>query len=165
MEVSKGAFPWGSRGDRMIHEEKNDTYRMRKKLHEPTACPKCNAVYHEGRWKWMDRPSDANEELCPACHRIHDEYPAGIVTLKGDFLETHMEEISRMARHEEKNENSEHPLHRIMKISESDEGLIITTTDIHLPRRIGEALNHSYQGELALDYDDEGYFIRVSWSR
>ena len=39
------------------------------------------------------------------------------------------------------------------------------TTDIHLPRRIGEALHHAHRGELDFHYDKEAYAIRVSWRR
>lgn len=38
----------------------------------------------------------------------------------------------------------EHPLSRIMGIERRPEGLVISTTDTHLPRRIGEALKHAY---------------------
>ena len=79
----------GGRHERRIlgraqDEGVGDPYKLRRKLPEPTRCPACGAVYHEGRWQWMDRlPANAHEELCQACHRINDEYPAGIVTLKG----------------------------------------------------------------------------------
>jgi hypothetical protein len=33
-----------------------DPYQARQKLKEPTACPKCGAVYHHGRWQWGRRP-------------------------------------------------------------------------------------------------------------
>jgi hypothetical protein len=35
-----------------------------------------------------------------------------------------------------------------MQIEEQVDGILITTTDIHLPRRIGEALHRAYQGEI-----------------
>ena len=43
--------------------------------------------------------------------------------------------------------------------------LVITTTDTHLPRRIGEALSHAYHGTLDLQYADEDQLIRVNWTR
>jgi hypothetical protein len=49
-----------------------DPYKRVHKLHEPTVCPQCGAVYHEARWHWAPRPVDAHEELCQACHRIND---------------------------------------------------------------------------------------------
>ncbi len=42
---------------------------------------------------------------------------------------------------------------------------MVSTTDIHLPRRIGEALKRAYDGMLELDYDEDGYFLRASWTR
>jgi hypothetical protein len=42
---------------------------------------------------------------------------------------------------------------------------VITTTDIHLPRRIGEALHRAYEGDLDFHYEEEAYSIRVTWRR
>lgn len=36
-------------------------------------------------------------------------------------------------------------------------------TDIHLARRIGEALRRAFRSELEMHLDDEGYFVRVDW--
>lgn len=144
-----------------------DTYKLRQKLPEPTLCPQCAAVWHEGRWQWMDpllRPRGAHEELCTACHRINDQYPAGAVTLKGGPVRRHRDEFVRLARNQEEAEKAEHPLNRIMAITEDNaETLTITTTDIHLPRRIGEAVERAFHGRLELKYDEEYYFIRVEW--
>jgi len=144
-----------------------DPYKLRRKLHEPTRCPACGAVYHEGRWQWMKRPPDnAHEELCQACHRINDKYPAGIVTLKGPVVKEHEEEILNLARNIEQAEKQEHPLNRIMVIDkEAPDTLVITTTDIHLPRRIGTAIHHAFHGDLKLHFDEDNYFMRVDWTR
>lgn len=153
------------RGDRLIREHVHDPYKTRRKLPSPTVCPGCGAVYGNGRWQWGDAPKDANSAQCQACHRIVDGYPAGELTIGGAFAETHREEIVNLARNLEREENGEHPLHRIMDIAQGPDGLVITTTDIHLPRRIGDALKHAYQGDLDLHYDEESYFIRVGWRR
>lgn len=155
------------RMDRRIAEHVHDPYKTRLKLPEPTVCPDCGAVYHEGRWRWPSAPppDDAHRETCQACHRIHDKYPAGWVTMAGDFARAHRDEIIHLARHNEEAEKAEHPLHRIMDISEADGGLEITTTDIHLPRRIGEALRHAFHGALEFHYDEETYRLRVHWTR
>ena len=155
-----------SRMDRRIVEHVHDPYKTRLKLTEPTVCPKCGAVFHEGRWRWPSYPprEDARQEICQACHRILDDYPAGWLTIAGDFANGHKEEIVHLARHQEDLEKGEHPLHRIMGIQEEDDGLVITTTDIHLPRRIGNALRHAYQGDLDFHYIKETYLIRVRWT-
>jgi hypothetical protein len=103
--------------------------------------------------------------MCPACHRIQDKYPAGFLTLEGPFLQEHKEELLHLARNEETKEKGEHPLHRIIHMEEKDESILITTTDIHLPRRIGEALRRAYEGELDFHYIEESNILRVRWKR
>jgi hypothetical protein len=38
----------------LIQEEVHDTYQTRKKFREPSVCRQCDAVYHRGRWQWME---------------------------------------------------------------------------------------------------------------
>ena len=140
-----------------------DPYQAQLKLQEPTACRQCGAVYHHGRWQWGTPPSDAHEDFCPACRRINDRFPAGVVTLHGDVARQRKDEIIGLARNEESAEKGEHPLNRIVDIEEVDEGLVISTTDIHLPRRIGEAVKRAFHGKLAMHFDEAGYFVRVDW--
>jgi hypothetical protein len=111
------------------------------------------------------RPDGAHEELCEACHRISDRYAAGELTIASAFLARHKDEILHLARHQEGREKAEHPLHRIIDIEEQDDAIVVRTTDIHLPRRIGEALRHAYRGELEFHYEEESYFIRIRWTR
>jgi NMD protein affecting ribosome stability and mRNA decay len=103
------------------------------------------------------------EELCAACRRINDRFPAGIVTLRGDFAREHKEEMIRLARHQEDVEKKEHQLNRIISIDEDARGIVINTTDIHLPRRIGEAVKRAFHGEIDAHFEEDGYFVRVDW--
>ena len=52
-----------------------------------------------------------------------------------------------------------------MKIDTRTVGLLITTTDIHLARRIGEAVHHAYGGELKYHYEDNEHRLRVNLAR
>lgn len=151
--------------DLRLLETTKDSYKNKGKLPEPTVCAKCGAVYHQGRWQWLEQPAGANQTTCPACHRIHDHYPAGYITLTGDFFAAHEEEILQMIRHRETQEKPEHPLQRIMGIERTKVGAIVTTTDIHLARNIGEALHHAFQGELEFHYHAGENLLRVDWSR
>jgi hypothetical protein len=143
----------------------SDPYKRVEKTHAPAVCPQCGAVYQDGRWRWSSRPDDAREELCQACHRIKDHYPAGTVTLSGPFVTKHKAEMISLARHQEEAEKKDHPLNRIMDIEEAPDRIVINTTDIHLPRRIGEAQKRAHHGKLDLHYDEDGYFVRVNWHR
>jgi NMD protein affecting ribosome stability and mRNA decay len=142
-----------------------DPYKRTGKLHEPTVCPQCGAVYHEGRWHWAESPAGAEEVICQACHRINDDYPAGIVTLSGGFVQQHHEEIVHLVRRQEEREKPEHPFNRIMAIKEDAGGMTVTTTDLHLAHRIGEAISGAYDGNLTMRYDEDGYFVRIAWHR
>lgn len=153
------------RRDRLQQETLQDSYKSKGKLPEPTLCPDCRAVFHGGRWQWLEPPKDAHQETCPACHRIHDRFPAGYVSLSGEFLSAHEAEILQLVKHHEAREKAEHPMQRIMDIEMGEQDCQITTTDIHLARGIGDALHHAYQGELEYHYNPDQNLLRVSWSR
>jgi NMD protein affecting ribosome stability and mRNA decay len=160
--MDKGKY---GRRDRLMQGKHHDTYREGGKWPEPTVCSKCNSVYIEGRWTWYEPPVKANKVLCPACQRIGDNYPAGTLELRGSFFKKHEEEMLQLIRNEEKLEKGEHPLERIIDISEENEHTLITTTGIHIARRIGEAISRAYQGEFSFTYGDSEKTIRVFWSR
>lgn len=158
--------PTGQAQIRNLKERRHDTYKLRGKLAEPTVCPQCGATYHKGRWTWDKTDAEApHTQLCQACQRIGDRYPAGELSITGSFVAAHEQEIRNLAGNAEALEKTEHPLNRIMAIEPIDGGLRILTTDIHLPRRIGESLQSAWDGELDMHYDDEGYFIRLRWHR
>jgi hypothetical protein len=151
---------------RRIHEEPHDVYGLRGKLPEPTKCPTCSAVYGQGRWTWVSAPFGAHETECPACRRIRDDYPAGIVTIAGDFVARHRDEIDNLVRNVEEREKTEHALKRIFGILEQEDGsLCIPTTDARLARGIGRALHSAYQGELDEPEPQVEGLIRVHWRR
>jgi NMD protein affecting ribosome stability and mRNA decay len=153
------------RADRLIRERVHDPYRSREKLPEPTVCPECDAVYRKGRWLWVELPSGVPRTLCPACQRIRDGYPAGYVSLGGAFFQKHREEIVELVRHVEAREKAEHALNRIMGLEDEGDTLVVTTTDPHLARAIGDAVHRAYQGELDYRYVEGDTLLRVSWAR
>lgn len=151
--------------DRPLFERDVDAYKAKGKLSEPTVCPQCGAVYHAGRWQWTEAPASADHETCPACHRIHDNFPAGFVTLEGPFFNTHSEEIRHLIQHHADHERTEHPLKRIIAIDNKEGAMLVTTTDTHLARGIGEAVHHAYQGDLKVDHVSGENSVRVHWHR
>jgi len=165
MSETERKRPRGNRV-RTVQEFRHDTYKLTAKLPEPTICPTCGACYVKGRWVWQSRPEgDVHEHTCPACQRIADRYPAGVITLSGAFVDAHRDEILNLVSNAEAAERAEHPLNRIMAIEEDGNAVVISTTDVHLPRRIGKALHDAWHGDLDVHYDEEGYFARVGWYR
>ena len=152
------------RADR-TQDRQLDAYGLRGKLSDPTACEVCGALYRDGRWLWGSPPADAARTRCPACRRIEDNYPAGIVSLSGAFVGAHAEEIEHLARHVEEREKKEHALKRIMALKSEDDTIVVTVTDEHLARGIGEAVKHAYQGELDYRFSEAENVLRVEWKR
>lgn len=113
----------------------------------------------------MESAAKAHMIVCPACQRIKDGLPAGYLEIRGVFFASHREELLNLIYNLETQEKSEHPMERLMDISTAEDHTLITTTGIHLARRIGEALKNAYQGDLDFAYGDAEKIIRMTWSR
>lgn len=164
MKGNRTAFRAGRHEQRM-NQVRSDSYQEDMKYHEPTACPECGATYLKGRWTWAAPPEEAVERMCPACQRIHDDLPAGYVTLKGAFAREHRDEILATVRGCETREKAGHPLQRIMNISDVASGIQVTTTDVHLARGIAEALCDAYKGKAQVRYAKDEHLLRAIWER
>lgn len=149
-----------------------DIYSYNIHLSDPSICQRCHAVWKKGKWsleeglraevqKW-EKPKSVT---CPACRRILDDYPAGILTLKGDYLQGHKEDILQTIRNEEANSKQKNPLERIIKIEEGKDGISITTTDSKLARRIGKVVHKANGGELKIKFSHRDELVRVHWER
>lgn len=155
------------RRDGMYQARVKDPYREGAKYVEPTVCPDCGAVFHKGRWQWGESQADAHVHRCPACSRIHDRVPAGILTIGGEFYREHREEIEHLIHNLEAKEKAEHPLERIMEMemTEQQDQIVIRLTGIHLTKGIGEALHHAYQGQFEFQYAGEDSVMHAVWTR
>jgi len=70
-----------------------------------------------------------------------------------------------LIKHHTEHERNEHPMKRIIKIMQNDDNVLITTTDMHLARGLGEVVHHAYQGKLDVDHVSGENLVRVHWSR
>jgi hypothetical protein len=158
--------PVMERKDRLIQDYVHDPYFNKTKLHDPSVCRKCSVVYHSGVFEWLDKaPKDAEKMTCPACRRIDDNFEGGIVSLEGLFLKQHRQDIMNIIKNTEIAQKTRRPLERLMKITDSPERIEVLTTYEHLARRIGEAVNSAYKGDLDLQYGEGKKHIRVYWRR
>ncbi len=77
------------------------------------------------------------------------------------LAEQHAELID-VIRRVEASEKSEHPLERIMAIEENDEHVVITTTGLHLARRVASKLERLLHVKPKMHYAEENH-VRVEW--
>ncbi len=154
-----------TRRDRLVQEKRHDTYRQSGKWPDPTVCKECGSSFQNGRWSWNKSIEGDSKVVCPACQRIADNYPAGHVEIKGTFFREHREDLVNLIDNEAKLEKREHPMERIISIIHENEHTLVTTTGVHIARRIGKALLRACQGDLSIQYGDDEKSIRVYWSR
>jgi NMD protein affecting ribosome stability and mRNA decay len=132
-----------------------------------TAYCACGAVFRNKRW--VQESGEARQEgqniVCPACHRISDQNPAGIISLSGDFYAAHEDEINNLVNNTAQNSAAKNPLGRVMDISKEKGGVTITTTDVKLAQKIGRVVFKAHGGELHYTWSHDGPPVRVTWSR
>ena len=157
--------PAYGRKDRLIKEKRHDSYQSWTKLPEPTVCDNCGVVFSKGRWTWKESVEQAHKISCPACRRQADNYPAGTIKISGVFYQDHKEEILNLIQNVEKQEKDERPMERIMDIQSDKKLTLVTTTGIHIARRIGEALSRAYNGVYSFNYANGDEHIQVTWHR
>jgi NMD protein affecting ribosome stability and mRNA decay len=151
--------------ERAYGQRNEDPYQSRGKYQEPSVCTGCGAIFTKGHWSWGIADAVAHKHLCPACQRIHDRAPAGVVTIRGDFFSQHQQEIMNLIHNLEAKEKTQHPLQRVMKLTLEEEGASISLTDFHITKAIVEALQNAYQGEGDMQFADKDGVMRASWQR
>jgi NMD protein affecting ribosome stability and mRNA decay len=150
----------------------SDPYLLSEGNNGKSVCKKCHAVYHNKRW-YMDEAlyekrvaqKSINKVLCPACRKVKDRFPGGILRLKGKFLKEHKSEIMNLIRNEEQKARGFNPLERIMGISSIKAGLEVTTTNEKLAQRIGKSLHKAYQGKIEYKWSSDTKLLRAEWER
>jgi hypothetical protein len=144
-----------------------DAYQSKDGVSGAAYC-QCGAVFSNKRWHVQESGASPHGEqrvVCPACRRIADHNPAGIVTLKGSFFATHGAEIDNLIKNTSESAAMKNPLGRIMDISREEEGVTITTTDAKLAQKIGRDVFKSHGGDLQFTWSHDVGPVRISWSR
>jgi NMD protein affecting ribosome stability and mRNA decay len=153
-------------------ESTADPYLLSEVIKGTAVCKKCHAVFISKRWtldeklysKTIDH-KDTTRVVCAACRKVKDQFPGGIVKLKGTFLAGHKNEILNLIKNEEQRARGYNPLERIMSINDIKCGIEITTTNEKLAQRIGKSLQKAYQGKVHYKWSDDTKLLRAEWER
>jgi len=143
-----------------------DVYLPKRGLPENALCKGCGLFYHNKRWQLEAiHAKPSCEVLCPACQRMEDHNPAGVVTLSGPYLASHKTEILNTIRHEEAKSREKNPIGRIMEIKEEGGQITVTTTEDKLAQKLGREVYKSQRGELHYQWSHDQNMVRVDWMR
>lgn len=74
-------------------------------------------------------------------------------------------EILNLIRNTETAEKAAHALERSLDVTDADDSLEVTTTDMHLANRIGHALNIAYKGRSYYHYSEDKTHVSIRWER
>jgi NMD protein affecting ribosome stability and mRNA decay len=153
-------------------QQYGDPYLPKLNHGETAVCSRCHAIYQRRHWFFDDdmfqrslKQAQTQQVTCPACRKIEDDYPEGEVLLRGAFLQTHHNEIINLVSNEEGRAKGLNPLERIVRMTEGDGTLRITTTNEKLAQRIGRALQKAYQGDVQYKWSEDTKYVRVEWTR
>lgn len=163
----------GSKANRSGVEEKGlrtvrslDVYLPKRGLPEGAVCKGCGISYHNKRWQTESvQAAQSCEVLCPACQRMEDHNPGGVVTLSGPYLASHKEEILNGIKQQEAKSREKNPIGRIMEIKEDAGKITVTTTEDKLAQKLGREVYKSQKGELHYQWSHDQRMVRVDWMR
>lgn len=133
-------------------------------------CSGCNAIYHNKRWRLateaeLKESSTLAQATCPSCHKISDNFAGGYVTLKGEFLVDHKDEILNLIWNNEDLARHNNPLDRIIEIKDKGEVVEVMTTTDKFAQRLGRIIGKSYSGSVEYKWSDDVRIARVTWVR
>ena len=149
-----------------------DPYLSQKGLREPVCCSGCHAIYQAKHW--VSDPQtyatiaghpQTSRTLCPACRKASERYAQGIVTLRGDYLWEHEEEIRNILHNIEIRAAEKSPQQRIVRIERQPDAMVVETSVEKLAEQLGRAVRKAHQGELQIHWSDGHDLCRVEWER
>jgi len=166
----------GKRGYKLSYKKKSattDSYLPRGASRKVSMCEGCHAVNMNKRWylggaayEVAKKDPETATVVCPACLKIRDNFPGGIVTLKGDYVLPHKKDLMKLVKNEEERARGLNPLERVMSVKENGFGsLVISTTNERLAQRLGRAIRKAFHGEVAYHWSHDNKLVRVDWER
>ena len=149
----------------------DNPYLANAAMKEPAACQNCHALYRNKRWQLepenttITDPKAIQWVTCPACLKAAEHYPEGIMTLRGDYLWNHENEIRNILQNEAQRVMAKNPIARIMRMTTEGKTMVIETTEQKLAEHLGRALQRAHRGSFNVDWSGSPRVCRVNWER
>jgi NMD protein affecting ribosome stability and mRNA decay len=163
----------GEKGKKFGHAGRvNDPYEQAAGQ-EAAVCQECRALYQGKRWFFDEKlyarlagAGQVRQVVCPTCRKIKDHYVEGYLTLSGEFLVQHKEEIVKLLEKEAAKVGRRSFDDRIAQMMpEGEDKLVVETTTEKLAQHLGRTIYKAYKGDLSFRWSEPSRFVRVYWSR
>ncbi len=163
----------GEKGKKFGHAGRTEDSYEPEEGQEASLCTTCKAIYQNKRWFFDEKlagklagTDKVKEVTCPTCRKIKDHYPEGILTLSGEFLKEHQDEITARLKKEAARVSGRSVADRIIAMKEeAPDRLVVETTTEKMAQHLGRAVYKAYKGELHFQWGEMTKFVRVNWSR
>lgn len=162
----------GEKGKKFGHAGRQEDPYLPEAGQEAAACTQCHALYQGKRWffdeklyKQLSGSNRVREVMCPTCRKIKDHYPEGILTLSGDFLAQHQDEIAGLLQKEAGRVSKRNVQDRIIQMGPDGDNLVVETTTEKLAQHLGRTVYKAYKGDLHFRWSEMDRFVRVYWNR
>ncbi len=172
MATPRGSARFGVEEHGKRAARSTDVYLPAEGKEEAVVCTGCKATFWGKRWfsegdEGVKLSADhvPRKAVCPACQRMKDNNPAGVVTFSGDYLLQHEEVILNAVKNIEAKTRAKNPLARIMEIGQEGDVLTIRTTHEKLAEKLGKEIYKSHSGKLGFQWSEDESFVRVNWTR
>lgn len=170
--MQRGVEKFGISDKRGRIRTSDDPYLPEAGLKEPAVCQTCQAIYRQKRWQLdpllfrkLSVDPAAHWVTCPACQKVAERYPEGILTLRGSYLWNHEAEIRNILENTLARFAARNPLERVISMQRSGDAMVIETTDNKLAEQLGRSLQRAHSGDLQIDWQGTPVVCRVQWQR
>ncbi len=144
--------------------------RRRRRLHEPTLCERCGAVYSHKTWRTGGFAIEADPvgafwAVCPACEQLRSGEYFGRVVIRGAYAEAHRDEIRRRVLNVVARARFTQPQRRLVSIEPRGEAYEVLTTSQKLAHRLVRELEKTFGGHGTLAWSERDGELYATWQR
>ncbi len=162
----------GEKGKKFSHAGRvNEPYELAAG-EEAAVCQECHGLYQGKRWFFDEKlyeklagTGKVRQVVCPTCRKIKDHYSEGYVTLSGEFLVEHKDEIVTLLQKEAAKVGKRSFDDRIIQMAPEGDKMVVETTTEKLAQHLGRTIYKAYKGDLSFSWSEPNRFVRVYWAR
>ena len=145
-----------------------ETVRNATPVADPTVCQLCGVVFHRKRWRHArslqpELLAVATWDLCPACRQEARGQFFGLVTLRGEWVASHRDEVLRRIENVAARAGHTQPERRVLDIRHEEGGIEVRTSSQELAHRIAHELEKAFGGRARYAWSDRDGWLRASW--